>query len=80
MTHELLDIFLGKHDCNGPNLRLDGPVAWTQIKNRRLNPFGGSGPGVSKSRVERAVNIYEARFCQQVEQAMKWVHKMSLKK
>ena len=44
---------------NVDRLRLDGPMAWTQIKNRRLNPFGGSGPGVSKSRVERAVNIYE---------------------
>ena len=41
-------------------LRLDGPVAWQQIKARRLNPFGGTGPGVSKTRVERAVNIYEA--------------------
>eukprot|EP00435_Cladocopium_sp_Y103_P066146 s220_g28.t1 len=33
---------------------LDGPVAWQQIKARRLNPFGGSGPGVSKIRIERA--------------------------
>ena len=45
-----------------------------------IEPVWGSGPGVSKSRVERAVNIYEARFYQQVEQAMPWVHRMSLKK
>lgn len=35
-------------------------MAWQQIKARRLNPFGGLGPGISKSRVERVVNIYEA--------------------
>ena len=48
--------------CRRPtSVRLDGAAQWAQIKNRRLNPFGGTGPGISKARVERAVTIYEAR-------------------
>lgn len=32
------------------NIENDGGVNWEQVKSRRLNCFGGCGPGASKSR------------------------------
>jgi hypothetical protein len=43
------------------NVECDGCTSWSQVKQRRLNPFGGVGPGVSKSRLETVVHTYEAR-------------------
>jgi len=37
----------------------DGKVDWDLIKKRRLNPFGGSGPGLSRDRLAMAVQTYE---------------------
>ena len=45
------------------NVECDGCTSWSQVKQRRLNPFGGVGPGVSKSRLETVVHTYEARCC-----------------
>lgn len=44
------------------NVECDGNTSWSQVKQRRLNPFGGVGPGVSKTRLETVVHTYEARF------------------
>ena len=32
------------------NMECDGAINWQSVKSRRLNCFGGSGPGASKSR------------------------------
>ena len=41
------------------NVECDGQTSWQQVKQRRLNPFGGVGPGVSKTRLENVVHTYE---------------------
>ena len=38
---------------------VDGPIDWHSIKKRRLNVFGGSGPGFSRERLALAVQAYE---------------------
>lgn len=52
----------GKRKLCVYNVECDGVTSWSQVKSRRLNPFGGVGPGVSKSRLETVVHTYEARF------------------
>ena len=37
----------------------DGSLQWSSIKQRRLNPFGGCGPGASKTRIQTVVETYE---------------------
>ncbi|CAE7250172.1 unnamed protein product [Symbiodinium sp. CCMP2592] len=38
---------------------LDGPQDWEVIKKRRLNAFAGTGPGISRDRVEKAVACFQ---------------------
>jgi hypothetical protein len=42
---------------------VDGQVDWDAIKKRRLNVFGGSGPGFSRERLALAVQAYEDTCC-----------------
>lgn len=39
----------------------DGPLDWSSIKKRRLNIFGGTGPGLSKSRLECVSEVFQSR-------------------
>ena len=39
--------------------QMEGPVDWQTLKKRRINLFNTSGPGLSKERFEKAIELFE---------------------